>query len=70
MNAQDLIKELNNPSSRQTEVCCSTPLPLEDAAKIAALVELHPHHTTESIITALLHHALNNISPPVGTREH
>lgn len=61
MSAHHLMDELKTPSTTPTIECCYTPLPLDDAAKLAALSELYPQHTTESLITALLHHALTVI---------
>ena len=61
MSAQHLLDELKTPSTTPTIECCQTPLLLDDAAKIAALTDLYPQHTTESLITALLHHALGVI---------
>lgn len=61
MNAHPLMDELKTPATTPTTECCHTPLLLDDAAKIAALSDLYPQHTTESLITALLHHALHVI---------
>lgn len=64
MSIHPLINELETPTTHATTICCAIALPIEDAARIAALVELHPGHTRESLITAMLHHALTQIKLP------
>ncbi|MDQ2077168.1 hypothetical protein [Marinimicrobium sp. ABcell2] len=44
-----------------TEASYSVRLPLEDAAKLAALHEMFPKKRTEELITDLLHAALNEL---------
>ncbi len=66
MGAYDLLDVLDTPANLPTEVCCETALPLEDAAKIAALEKLYPQHSQESLISFLLHHALSNIQTPIN----
>lgn len=61
MSIHPLINELETPTTYPATTCCSIPLSVDDAARIAALVEMHPQHSDESLITALLHHALRRI---------
>lgn len=64
MNTHPLINELETPSPCSTTSCCAIHLPIDDAARIAALAEMYPRHTNETLITALLHHALTRLELP------
>jgi len=48
-------------SGELTKNTYSVHLPVEDAAKLAALVEMYPKRTTEQLITDLLSAALNDL---------
>lgn len=50
-----------NASGQLTEASYSVRLPLEDAAKLAALEEMFPKKRPEDFITDLLHAALNEL---------
>lgn len=69
MSIPPLIHELETPITGATTLCGSIPLPIDDAARIAALVEIHPQHSHDSLITALLHYALQRIELPLDTSQ-
>lgn len=50
-----------NASGQLTEASYAVRLPLEDAAKLAALEEMFPKKSKEELITDLLHAALNEL---------
>ncbi|BBP05819.1 hypothetical protein TPL01_07260 [Sulfuriferula plumbiphila] len=62
MNITDLMKEWENSASGHlTAKEYRIRLPLHDAAKIAALVEMYPRRNETAIITELLTAALNEL---------
>lgn len=61
MSAQPLVQQLHCPSTAPGQPVCNIALPIEDAAKLAALAELYPDCSQETLITELLHHALNTM---------
>lgn len=50
-----------NASGQLTEARYTVRLPIEDAAKVAALEEMFPKKSKEELITDLLHAALNEL---------
>ncbi|MAZ90295.1 MAG: hypothetical protein CL693_21905 [Cellvibrionaceae bacterium] len=62
MNARPWVQDLKQPAAPAQEMCCITPLPLEDAAKLSALAELFPNQSQEQIISTLLAHALDQLT--------
>ncbi len=62
MNARPWVQDLKKPAVSAQEMCCITPLPLEDAAKLSALADLFPNQSQEQIISTLLAHALDQVT--------
>lgn len=62
MSVKELIRHWqNHASGTLTETSYKVNLPLEDAAKLAALQALYPRRTQEQIITELLTAALHDL---------
>lgn len=60
MSVKELIRSWeNHANGTLTDTTYSVKLPVEDAAKIAALGEMYPRRTEEQIITELLAAALH-----------
>lgn len=62
MSVKELIRNWENQTNGAlTEAVYTVRLPLEDAARIAALEDMYPRRTQEQIITELLAAALNDL---------
>lgn len=62
MKVNELISVWEKTAAGElTEECFSVRLPVEDAARIAALAEMFPRRTSEELITDLLTAALGEI---------
>lgn len=62
MSVRELIRRWeSHASGALTEVSYTVRLPLEDAAKLAALETMYPRRTQEQIITELLSAALRDL---------
>ena len=62
MRFRDLLDSWNqSPKALKTRECFSIKLPLEDAARLQALAELHPGTDPERIVTDLLTAAIDEV---------
>ena len=62
MKFRDLLDSWNqSPKALETRECFSIKLPLEDAARLQALAELHPGTDPERIVTDLLTAAIDEV---------
>ncbi|NIB43297.1 hypothetical protein HBA55_27060 [Pseudomaricurvus alkylphenolicus] len=61
MTTPHLAEKLNRPQSPGSQPICKIALPIDDAAKLAALNQIYPGRDTQALITELLHHALNTL---------
>ncbi len=62
MKVNDLVQMWESTASGQlTQSTYTIQLPIEDAAKLAALAEMYPKRSLENLMTDLLNAALNDI---------
>ncbi len=62
MSIDSLLQDLQSPSRPAgTTNYCNLQLPIEDAARLAALAALYPQHDQDTILSLLLSHGLQQM---------
>lgn len=69
MSTDSLLQDLQMDSlTYPVEHSCDVQLPVEDAARLAALAELYPQLSQEHILSLLLSHGLKQVNSLTGAQ--